>query len=101
MASGLGREADWYRNLCRRPEAEIVIGRHRFGVVARELGDDEAEALLSDYERRNRWIAPLVRAGLSWLAGWRYDSSPAARRRLVRQLPLMALRGRDVGTEHS
>jgi hypothetical protein len=46
--------------------------------------------VLADYERRNRWIAPLVRWVLSRLVGWRYDGSDDARRRLAGQLPLVA-----------
>ena len=40
-----------------------------------------ASLMLADYERRNRWVAPLVRRVLSWLVGWRYDGSDGARRR--------------------
>jgi hypothetical protein len=46
--------------------------------------------VLADYERRNRWIAPLVRWVLSRLVGWRYDGSDDAHRRLAGQLPLVA-----------
>jgi hypothetical protein len=55
------------------------------------VGIDEVGAL-ADYERRNRIAAPLVRAVLSRLAGFRHDGSDAARRRLVRTLPLVAFR---------
>lgn len=34
----------------------------------------------------------LVRRVLSWLLGWHYDGSVAARRQLVEQLPLVTLR---------
>lgn len=93
VASGLGRESNWYRNLESRPEAEVAIGRERFRVVAEVLGEDEAMAVLEDFEHRNRWITPLVHRSFTWLAGWRYDGSPAARRRLAHQLPLVALHG--------
>ena len=49
------------------------------------------------YEYRNRFIAPIVRRGLSWILGWRYHGSEDDRRRLVRQLALIAFRPR--GTE--
>jgi hypothetical protein len=49
-------------------------------------------AVVADYERRNRWVAPVVRRVLSWLVGWPYDSSDAARRQLVRERPLVGLR---------
>jgi len=48
--------------------------------------------VLADYERRNRWVTLVIRRVLSALVGWRYDSSDDARRRLVRDLPLVAFR---------
>lgn len=47
---------------------------------------------LAHYERRNRWLAPVVQGMLSWLVGWHYDGTPSARNRLVRELPIVALR---------
>jgi hypothetical protein len=38
---------------------------------------------MAAYERRNRWIAPMVHCALSWLVGWRYDGSETARQRRV------------------
>jgi len=48
----------------------------------RVLAADEAERLFADYERRNRLIAPLVRAVIGRLVGWRYDGTQASRRRV-------------------
>jgi deazaflavin-dependent oxidoreductase (nitroreductase family) len=95
VVSGLGRRSQWYRNLLAGQGVEVRIGRLRFAPDVRQLGADEAAAVLADYERRNRLLAPLVRAVLSWLGGFRYDGSEAARRRLVQALPLVALRPRD------
>lgn len=95
VVAGFGPSTDWYRNVRAQPAREVEIGRQRFRPVQRELGEDEAYAVLAGYERRNRLIRPLVRKGLSWLAGWPYDFSPEARRRLVRQLPMLAFRPAD------
>lgn len=92
VVSGSGRSADWYRNVQAAPAIEVLVGRDRFRPVYRELDEPEAMAVLADYERRNRWVAPVVRRVLSWLVGWGYDGSEDARRRLVRQLPVLALR---------
>ena len=92
VISGLGRAADWYRNVQAAPAVEVVVGRDRFRPAHRELDEAEAIAVVADYERRNRWVAPVVRRVLSWLVGWDYDGSDDARRRLVRQLPLVAFR---------
>lgn len=92
---GFGRTADWYRNIRRTPAVEVVVARERFRPQQRFLGEDEAVAVLADYERRHRWVAPVVRRLLGGLLGRRYDGSAAARRELVRQLPLVAFRPRE------
>jgi deazaflavin-dependent oxidoreductase (nitroreductase family) len=95
VLAGRGPSADWVRNIRTRPALEVAVGRRRFAPAHRELGEHEAEAALAGYERRHRWLAPLVCAALSRLVGWRYDGSPAARRRLVRELPVVAFRPAD------
>jgi deazaflavin-dependent oxidoreductase (nitroreductase family) len=92
VIAGLGTTTDWYRNLRRQPAAEVTVGRRTFRPAHRVLDEAEATAALAAYERRNRWVMPVVRRVLSWLVGWRYDGSPAARERLVRQLPVVAFR---------
>lgn len=95
VIAGLGRSADWYRNVQARPAVEVAIGRRRFRPLHRVLEQSEAVAALAGYERRNRWAAPMVRRVLSWLVGWGYDGSDDARLRLVRELPLVAFRPRE------
>jgi hypothetical protein len=93
VIAGLGRTAHWYRNVQAIPATEVAIGRDRFPSVHRTLDPAEAITVLRDYERRNRWVAPVIRRVLTWLVGWDYDSSPDARR-LTQQLPLVAFRPR-------
>ncbi|HZZ47004.1 MAG TPA: nitroreductase family deazaflavin-dependent oxidoreductase [Pseudonocardia sp.] len=95
VLSAFGPGADWLRNLDAGGPAEIVVGRERFAADYRRLEPDEATSVLDDYERRNRWIAPVLRSALSWVSGWRYDSSLAARRRLVEQLPVIVFFPRE------
>jgi deazaflavin-dependent oxidoreductase (nitroreductase family) len=90
---GLGRSADWYRNLEADPAPVVIMiaGRalaadHRVVPVA------EAAAIVAAFERRMRGIGPVVRFVLGRLLGWRYDGTPAARQRLVEQLPVVAFR---------
>jgi deazaflavin-dependent oxidoreductase (nitroreductase family) len=92
VMSGFGPSADWFQNLHVAPAEEIAIGCRRFRPQHRILEETEAIAVLADYERRNRLIAPTVRRGLTWLAGWSYDGSDAARARLVQQLPMVGFR---------
>jgi deazaflavin-dependent oxidoreductase (nitroreductase family) len=92
VIAGLGPTADWYRNIQAHEALEVAINRRRFRPSHRVLDAAEAAAVLADYERRNRWIAPIVHRVLSWLIGWHYDGTDEARRRLVVQLPVVAFR---------
>jgi hypothetical protein len=88
--SGFGEGADWLLNLQAAGFGEVETGRRRFVADHHRLTVDEAERVLAAYERRNRWIRPILRAVLSRLLGWPYDGSAAGRRRAVEQLPLIA-----------
>ena len=91
VLSGFGRNADWHRNLeAGDGTAEIEIGRSRFRARYRDLDTDQAAAVLEAYERRNRLLVPIVRRVLGRLLGRPYDGSDAARRDLVRTLPVVA-----------
>jgi deazaflavin-dependent oxidoreductase (nitroreductase family) len=97
VVAGLGRSAQWYRNLQVHEAVEVAIACERFAPVHRELSTSEAAVVLADYERRNRYLAPLIRMLLSWLVGWRYDGTESARDRLVAELPLIGLRPARAG----
>jgi deazaflavin-dependent oxidoreductase (nitroreductase family) len=95
VMSGFGPRAAWYLNVLDGGAEEVRIAAVRFRPAVRELETDEAVQVVAGYERRNRFVAPLVRAIFSRLAGFRYDGSDGARRRLVDALPLLALRERS------
>lgn len=90
VLSAFGRKPDWLRNIEATPAPEVVIGSQNFVAAYRFLDEEEAMRVITGYERRNRFIAPIIRAVLSRLVGWQYDSSEGARRRLLAQLPLIA-----------
>ena len=90
VVNGFGRDSDWIRNIEANPMEEVTVGSQHFVASHRFLGEEEATKVMRDYEYRNRFITPVVRAGLSWLLGWRYHGNDGDRRRLVRQLPLIA-----------
>jgi deazaflavin-dependent oxidoreductase (nitroreductase family) len=92
VLAGLGHSAQWLRNVQAGNAIEVAIARGRFRPRHRMLEPQEASAVLAEYERRNRWVAPVVRRVLSRLVGWRYDGSPDARLRLVSQLPVVGFR---------
>jgi len=90
VIAGMGPAADWYRNIQANPATEVVVSRRAFRPAHRVLEESEAAAAMADYERRNRWLMPILRPVLSKLLGWHYDGSASSRTRLVRQLPMVA-----------
>lgn len=83
VIAGMGPASDWYRNIEEGGAAEIVVGRRQFIPEQRFLQEDEAVAVLEDYERRNRFVAPVIRRVISHLVGWPYDGTDIARVRLA------------------
>ncbi len=94
VANGFGPNSDWVRNIEARPGEEVTVGSRHFAAAHRFLGEEEAMRVIQGYEHRNRFITPIVRRGFSWLLGWKYRGGEEDRRRLVRQLPLIAFRPR-------
>ena len=92
VMSGFGHGSDWLRNIQANGRAEVNIGRSSFPATYRVVPIEEAIAVFADYERRNRFAAPVVRLVLSRLLDWRYDGSESARRRAAEQLPSIAFR---------
>ncbi len=92
VANGFGPDSDWVRNIEAGAGEEITVGSKHFLASHRFLGEEEAVKVIEDYEYRNRFIAPLVRRGFSWLMGWKYHSTDSDRHRLARELPLIAFR---------
>jgi deazaflavin-dependent oxidoreductase (nitroreductase family) len=95
VANGFGPDSDWLRNIEARPGEEVTVGSRHFVASHRFLSEDEAMRVIQGYEHRNRFIAPVVRRGFSWLLGWQYRGGESDRRRLVGQLPLIAFRPRS------
>jgi deazaflavin-dependent oxidoreductase (nitroreductase family) len=92
VAAGWGRKTAWLHNVEAGLAREVWIGRERYTPACRFLTTEEAAGVLEDYERHSGLPKSIVRAVLSRLLGWRYDGSPAARRRAVEQMPLIGLR---------
>lgn len=92
VISGFGHNAGWLRNIKAVPSPQVVIGSQAFVAAHRFLEEEAAVNTIARYEARNRFVAPIIRWTLSRLLGWRYRSSREDRCRLVRQLPLIALR---------
>lgn len=99
VASGFGLNSDWLRNIEANPGEEVEVGTQRFIASHRFLNEEEAMNVIQNYEHRNRFIAPIVRAGFSWLLGSRYRGSDIDRQRLVKKLPLLAFRPSGVANK--
>jgi deazaflavin-dependent oxidoreductase (nitroreductase family) len=97
VVNGFGRDSDWVRNIEAGTGEEVTVGGQHFVASHRFLGEEEAMRVIEGYEHRNRWIAPVVRRGFSWLLGWEYRGGEGDRRRLVQQLALIAFRPEDAG----
>lgn len=92
VMAGWGEGTQWLQNVEAGLAREIWVGRSRFVPTVRRLGVDEAEAVFERYETHSGLPRPLVRWVLGRLLGWRYDGTPAGRRRVVAQLPLLGFR---------
>jgi hypothetical protein len=92
VAAGWGRRTQWYLNVLAGGVSEVSTAGRTYRPSWRQVEVEEAIAVFADYERRMRFVGPIVRAILSSLLGWRYDGSPAARRRAAEQLPLLGFR---------
>lgn len=90
VMSGWGPSSDWFCNIETNGKAQVTVGRHTYQVEHRVLEEEEAMQVLADYERRNRWLRPIVRRVLSGLMGSKYDGSEETRRSVIRQLPIVA-----------
>ncbi|MGB7586712.1 MAG: nitroreductase family deazaflavin-dependent oxidoreductase [Terriglobales bacterium] len=98
VVNGFGPDCDWLRNIEAKGGEEVAVGSQHFLAWHRFLGEEEAIRVIEGYERRNRFMAPIIRAGFTWLLGWPYDGGENDRRRLVSQLPLLAFRPRSSGS---
>src|SRR5215469_4570443 len=54
VANGFGPNSDWLRNIQEKSDEEVTLGSQHFAVSHRFLGEEEAAAVVRDYERRNR-----------------------------------------------
>lgn len=97
VVAGLGERADWYRNVRAGGAVEVAVGNRRFTPAYRQLTESEAAEAFERYEHDHHWASPMIRRALTWLVGWDYDASPSARRRLARQVPLLAFHPAQAG----
>ena len=75
VVAGWGTKTQWLHNVEARLAREVWTGRDRFVPTYRRLDPLEAETVLQAYEEHGGVPKRVVRAGFSWLLGWRYDGT--------------------------
>lgn len=88
VPAGLGRTADWFRNVEKNPRVRFWLSRQR-GVpaTARVLGEAEALDRFAEYRTEHRWTWSLVRRLLTRMPGRAGQPDEA----LFRSIPLVEL----------
>ncbi|GAB3498171.1 nitroreductase family deazaflavin-dependent oxidoreductase [Amycolatopsis cihanbeyliensis] len=84
-ASGFGTKADWYRNVRKRPDVTIHIGRRMIPVTAEQLSTEEGGDLMARYAARH----PRAARKLCRLMGFAVDGSAEDYRTVGREVPFL------------
>lgn len=88
VCSGMGRGADWYRNLRATPRARIQVGRRVLDVRAEELSAEEGGEVMATYASRH----PKAARQLMKVMGFEVDGTSEDFRAVGRELPFLRLR---------
>ncbi len=88
VCSAWGGDADWIRNIRRRPALRIEIGADSYVPEQRFLSEDESAAVAAEFRRRHPWRLRLVAAILRWGD----VESDEGVRALVRSRPFVSFR---------
>lgn len=91
IASGYGKNAQWYQNLLEEPEIRIQVGRRELTVKADILPLEQAAEELFLYGRAH----PQAAHTLGRLLGLDWDGSPEQAPKVAKIIPIIALRRRD------
>lgn len=84
--SGTGPNADWYRNLQANGVDAVWVGSKRHEANVRFLEEDEAAAVMADYERAH----PKTAANLYKVMGVSYDGTREGLVEMMEQIPMVA-----------
>lgn len=88
VASGWGKQSNWYRNIVETPEVTIQVGRQRLDAVAEPLSPQESGEAMVAYARHY----PTAARNLTRLIGYQVDGSEDAYRTLGQEaIPFVAL----------
>lgn len=86
VASGWGPGAAWYRNVLKKPDVDIQIGKQTLAVTAVPLSKDAGAEIFARYAGRHRRLAKYM---LRRFLGMSVDGSDADFRAVGRRLPFV------------
>ncbi len=89
VASGYGRQSQWFRNIKANPEVTIQVGWRKLAVTADILGPEESGEMMVQYAQRY----PTAAKNLSRLIGYQVDGSEESYRQIAAEhIPFVAMR---------
>ena len=92
LASGFGKQSDWYKNISKQPAISITVGREEKMVTAVPLPPEESAEMMVDYAHRN----PKAAKELTKICGLTADGSDKDYATVGREyIPFVALKRRD------
>ncbi|MCP5097105.1 MAG: nitroreductase family deazaflavin-dependent oxidoreductase [Chloroflexi bacterium] len=93
IASGWGKQAQWYKNIMAQPENTIVAGRRKLAVTAVPFSPEESGEQMVQYAKRN----PIAAKNLARLIGFTVDGSEDDFRAIGRDVvPFIALQPKQL-----
>lgn len=87
---GFGKNSDWYKNIKKKPDVSIVIGKDTINVHAEDLSPEEGGEIMVDFFRKH----PLE-ARMSGLIGYRVKNNEDDFRELGKELSFVKLSPRS------
>lgn len=91
IASGWGKQSDWFQNLRKQPEVTIQVGGKERPVTAVFLNPEASGEIMVDYARRY----PKAALALSRFMGFQADGREETYRQIGQNIPFVALKPRN------
>ena len=88
VASGFGKNADWYKNVAVHPDVKIQVGRRHVSARAERLPVERAIEEILDYKFRH----PAALKTLAGILGYKSDGSDVDVKFLATVIPILAFR---------
>lgn len=96
VASGFGKQADWYKNLMVHQQVTIQVGRKRINARAERLPAPQAAEALLDYHQRH----PTALRTLAKILGYQTDGSQEDIHFLAEVIPMICFSPNQEGINY-